>query len=122
MFYYLQHKLYHSLKAIFTNLTTHNGQKMATVREDLLKNRTPDEQLFIEYRVLNKVQFPVTKSLSCNFIAGVCEGVAEILVTSATFDHDGMGRSNNLQTVNVVKISEHEFKSKFVDSISEELH
>lgn len=95
---------------------------MAAVREQLLKHRSPDEQLFIEYRVLNKIQFPASKSLSCNFIACVCEGVAEIMVTSATFDQDGFGRSNNLQTVNVVKMSEHEFKSKFIDTISESLH
>lgn len=98
-----------------------NGQKMTAVKESLLAGRTPDEQLFIEYRIINKIQFPATKSLSCNFIAGVVDGVVELMVTSASFDHDGLGRSSNLQTVNVVKVSEHEFNSKFVDTITNEL-
>lgn len=94
---------------------------MTAIKEQLLKDRTPDEQLFIEYRIINKIHFPATKSLSCNFIAGVIDGVTELLVTSASFDHDGFGRSNNLQTVNIVKMSEHEFKSKFVETITNQL-
>jgi len=81
----LKHRRTASLAAVVTEIRGSPGA-MADVRRRLLERYEPDQQLFIEYAIFNKMRFP-TKSLGSNFIAAISpSGVAEVMVTSATFD------------------------------------
>lgn len=106
------------LEAIYTEPVSRNGQHMTQIKQALLKGHTADEQLFIEYQIINKFFFPSTKSISCNFIAGVTNGVAEVLVTSATFDYEGMVKPNNLSSVTVTKMLVGDFQQNFINALA----
>lgn len=108
-----------NLETIYTDPVSRNGQRMTQVKQSLLKGHSADEQLFIEYRILNKITYPSTKNISCNFIAGVQNGIVELLLTSATFDYDGLKKSHSLSSVSITKMSQQDFQANFLDKLAE---
>jgi len=95
-----------------------NGQRMTKLREDVLRGHTADEQLFIEYKVFNKILIPTTKHIGSNFIASVKSGVAEILVTSAPFNLNGLATPNCLHSAALTKMPEEDFVLNFLDKLA----
>lgn len=108
------------IEALYTNVSQGDGYtRMPAVKQTLMKGHTADEQLFIEYRILNKVRYAATKLISCNFIAGSYpNGLVELFLTSATFDAEGLDKSQNLHTATLCKVSAEEFRSNFLDKLA----
>lgn len=108
-----------NLEAIYADPVSRNGQHMTQVKQSLLKGHSTDEQLFIEYRIINKITFPSTKSIACNFIAGVQNGVVELLVTSAAFDYNGLAQPHSLSSVSITKMFQQDFQANFLDKLAQ---
>lgn len=107
------------LASIYTNLRGPNEEPRLTVKDELMRGRTADEQLFIEYRVLNKTRYAATKTISCNFIAGQQpSGSVQLMVTSASFDSPGFDQSSSLHTVIVTTVSTKEFETNFLNKLA----
>lgn len=107
------------LEAIYTDAVSRNGQRVVEVKDELFRGLSAEEKLFIEYRIINKIRYGATKSISCNFIAGAFEdSTVELMVTSATFDANDLESQNNLHSVTLTKISANEFFSNFIDKLA----
>ena len=92
---------------------------MATTKDLLMKGHNADEQLFIEYKIINKTMLAATKEISSNFIAGAySNGRVELLLTSATFNAEGLDKSQNLHTVVRSNVSVEDFQSNFLDKLA----
>lgn len=111
----LKHRRTASLAAIVTETRGAPGA-MAETRRRLLERYEPDQQLFIEYAIFNKLKFPM-KTVGCNFIATLCpSGVAEVMVTSSTFD-SRFDRSI-LETVVCMRMDGKHFMERFINPIT----
>ncbi|XP_067937867.1 uncharacterized protein [Watersipora subatra] len=112
-----KNRLHDGLEAIYTCGRSAAG--MTADKTSLLRGHSAEEQLFIEYRILNKTKLTTTKKISCNFIAGMYPRQSvELMITSATFDAEGLDKSQNLHTVSVSNMAIETFTSEFIDRLS----
>lgn len=105
---------------MYTDAVSANGSRMVQVKDKLFEGCTADEKLFIEYRILNKIKYGATKSVSANFIAGLYEssGSVELMITSASFDSEGFDRLGTLHSVTITQMNSREFTQSFLEKLS----
>ena len=114
----VDHKPNTNLEAFYTRTNADDMGKKKTAemkREVLLKF---DEKLgpFIEFHVYRNIMYPMRR-FHAKFLAGVKEGVAKILVTSANF-HGNHFAVENYETVVYMQMPEEEFLEKYIKPIS----
>lgn len=78
---FLNNRLSGSLVMLATPLKSRCGH-LADVRHEAMYSLPTKDQLSVEYNIYNSMVFPATE-FQAKFIAGVCHGSVEVLLTSA---------------------------------------
>ena len=113
----LQHKLQANLEAFYVRQQCDRERKIHEVKQDALKQfRDAKDQMFIEYKIFSNIIYPM-KRFHAKFMAGVKDGVAHVLITSANFHGDHFDCSN-METVKYVTMSEARFIRGFLGPIN----
>ena len=106
------------LKAFYTHFRCDSigDQNANDIKRAVLKRYSDAKvKTWVEYKVLQKVTYP-TKLFHAKFVAGVKDGEAEVLVTSANF-HSNSFLQENYETVVYLKMSEEDFNDKYLGPI-----
>lgn len=72
----------------------------------------------IEYRIYKSLFYPSAR-FNCKFIAGVKDGTAQVMITSADFNMDHFV-SANMEFVSVVTMSEKTFMEDYIVPLSDQ--
>ena len=115
---FMQYRINGFLEAFYVthNCDSDSGKSVIQIQKDLCKDYSPKEQTFIEYHTFRKMLCPLQK-FGCNYVAGVKDGEAEVLVTSSPF-HGSHFCNSHLDTASFLKMSEEDFKSSYLDPIA----
>jgi len=108
----LKHKLTANLEALFVRQCCDHKLQISDVRRIAQKIFPVRDQLFVEYKVYSSIVYPL-KKFHAKFIAGVKNGTAEVLVTSASFHADHFVHPN-FETVSYLTMPEEEFSHRFL--------
>ncbi len=87
-----------------------------TMKRDAMFDYDAKFHPVIDYKIFRQITHP-WKPFHANFIAGVKDGQAEVMVTSARFTGNYF-TTDNMETVSFQKMSEDSFKSQFIAPIA----
>ena len=115
---FLRHKPRTNLEVFYTQAKSNEKGKKSTaeMKKEVSNIFNPKLGPFIEYHVYRHIMYPRIK-FNANFLAGVRDGIARVLVTSASFDGNHFA-AENFETVMYIQLSEVEFREKYIKPIS----
>ncbi|KAK6181702.1 hypothetical protein SNE40_009506 [Patella caerulea] len=93
-----------------------DGTKLGVIKQDVLKEFSSSDQIFIEYKIFTQFLYPLN-TFKVTFISSLNkDGIVDVLATSGDFTKSGFSKkSSNLVVYNSMR--EDEFKSKYLNPI-----
>ncbi|OWF42190.1 uncharacterized protein LOC110461445 [Mizuhopecten yessoensis] len=111
----LKHKLTANLEAFYVRQNCDHKLQISDVKRNTQNRLEPKDQVFIEYKVYNRIVYPL-KKFHTKFLACVSKGQAQVVVTSANFHADHF-HFPNLESVQFLTMTEAEFIHRYLRTI-----
>jgi hypothetical protein len=103
------------LEAFYVRRQCDDKKTITALKDQVQKMYTPRKQLSIQYQIYLKIIYPLSR-FHGKLIAGVKDGQADIMVTSANF-HSNHFDTNNLETVTMLSMTEADFTRRFLNKL-----
>lgn len=115
---YLKYRTLGDMNVFYVNQNCDpgNGKSVVKVKKEATAKLNGELKTFVEYRILRKMIHP-TNPTHAKFIAGVRDGKAEVLVTSASF-HGSHFVSGSSEMVLYLKMDEEFFMKNYIEIIA----
>ena len=106
-----------NLRACYVPRYCDGSKTVSDLKRSVIRScKETRSHVVIEHYIYRNILLPMNKEFEGKFIAGVNNGMAEVLTTSAGFS-DKHFRHKNLQTAQYITMSESSFKEKYMSVV-----
>ena len=115
----IMHHMTAQLEAIYVRPRCDHKLTLSDIKKDVLNKFETKLQLFVEYKVFRKILIPLDV-FHCKFIAAVKDDMAEVLLTSASFNGNHF-EQQNVDSVMYVRLSAADFEASYLEPLANSL-